>query len=223
MKLARILALLALAAVVAVPALAQGTAKKVRIGNNVYLEIDGKKRRVLVDAYVCLRQGQLEQLLTKKRTKEHEAVLAADLDARHLHAALIAAGAEPGHPVKFRPKYLSPTGTPIKITLEYMDQGKTVRVPARDWIRNIKTKKPLDTDWVFAGSVLIPNPDSPKKTPFYAANEGDVICIANFDTALLDVPFSSSKENDALGFQAWTERIPPEGTPVTVILEPQKK
>jgi hypothetical protein len=220
MKRARLLSILALAAVVAATSFAQGTAKKVRVGNDVYLEIDGAKRRVIVDAYVCLRQGQLEQLLTRKRTKEHEAILAADIDARHLHAALIAAGAQPGSPVKFRPKFQPPTGTPIKVTLEYQDKGKTVRVPAREWIRGIKTQKDLDTDWVFAGSVLIPNPDDPKKTPFYAANEGDVICIANFDTALLDVPFSSSKDNDALGYEAHTDRIPPVGTPVTVVLEP---
>src|SRR5690348_4635522 len=117
MKRARLLSLLTLAAVVAATSLAPATAQKVRVGNNVYLEIDGPRRRVLVDAYVCLRQGQLEQLLTRKRTKEHEAILAADIDARHLHAALIAAGAQPGSPVKFRPKFQPPTGTPIKITL----------------------------------------------------------------------------------------------------------
>src|SRR5436305_142938 len=66
----------------------EGGKKKVRIGDNVYLEIDGKRRRVLVDAYVCLRQGQLEQLVTRKRTKEHEAILAADVDARNIHLAL---------------------------------------------------------------------------------------------------------------------------------------
>ena len=40
------------------------------------------KRRVLVNAEVCLREGQLELFLCRKQTKEHEAILAADVDAR---------------------------------------------------------------------------------------------------------------------------------------------
>src|SRR5262249_23072649 len=72
---------------------------------NVSLEISGpkgEKRRVIINAYVCLRQGQLEQLLTRKRTKEHEAILAADVDARDIHAMLLGAGATPGSTVKFK-------------------------------------------------------------------------------------------------------------------------
>lgn len=219
------LALCVLAGLVAslvLSAQAQDSVKKIEIGKNVFLEIDGKQKRVVVDAYVCLRQGMLEQLLTRKRTKEHEAILAVDTDVRNIHLALVAAGAEPGSPVKFRPKFTAPRGTTIKITLEYKDRktDKVMRVPAQQWIRSIKTKKDLDTDWVFAGSVLIPDPFDGKKPPYYGANDGDVICISNFDTALLDVPFNSSKENDELAFEAHTDRIPPLETPVRIILEP---
>src|SRR4029077_14227113 len=100
---------------------------------------------------------------------------------------------------------------------------KNVRVPAQDWIRNVKTKKILDSDWVFAGSVLFEDPTEPKKKPFYAANDGDVICISNFDSAMLDLPINSSKDNDDLMFEAYTERIPALETPVLVILEPVLK
>lgn len=202
------------------PVLGQGETKKVKISKNITLEVQGGKRRVLVNAYVCLRKGQLEQLLTRKRTKEHEAVLAAEIDARDLHAALTLAGAVPGSPVLFRPKFTPPRGTPIKITLEYMDKGQMVRVPAQQWVRSIKTKKNLASDWVFGGSMLFPDPMDKTKPPFYAANDGDVICLANFETAMLDVPFSSTKENADLAFEAHTERIPALETPVTVILEP---
>jgi hypothetical protein len=210
----------ALLAALTLAADAQDAPKQVKIANNVYLEIDGKHKRVLVDAQVCLRQGMLEQLLTRKRTKEHEAILAVDTDARNIHTALVLAGAEAGSPVKFRPKFAAPTGTPIKITLEYKDKGKTIRVPAQEWVRNINTKKDLDVDWVFAGSELIPDPFDKKKPPYYAANDGDIIVISNFTTALLDVPFNSSKDNDELAFVAHTERIPPLETPVRLILEP---
>jgi hypothetical protein len=195
--------------------------KKVEVGKNVFLEIQGDKRRVVVNAYVCLRQGLLEQLLTRKRTKEHEAVLAADVDARQIHAALEIAGAEPGKPVQYRPKFIPPSGTTIKITLEYQDRkGNTVRVPAQQWVRHIKTKKDLEHDWVFGGSSLFQDPMDKKKAPYYLANDGDVICLANFDMAMLDLPVDSSKDNDALLFEAHTERIPPLETPVRVVLEP---
>lgn len=195
-------------------------AKKAEVKKNIFLETQGDKRRVLVNAVVCNRQTILEQLLTKKGGKEHEAILAADIDARDLHTVLLLAGAEAGSTVVNRPKFMPPTGTTIKIFLEYEKGGKKVRVRAQEWIRNIKTKKELHTDWVFAGSHLIPDPFDKNKKPLYAANFGDVICISNFDSALLDVPFDSPKDNDDLAFEAHTERVPAEKTAVLVILEP---
>jgi hypothetical protein len=193
----------------------------VKIGNNVHLQIDGDKRRVLVNAVVCLRMGMLEQLLCRMGTKEHESILAADIDARNVHTALLAAGAEAGSPVKFQPKYTPAHGTVIKVYLQYEDKGNTIKVPAQQWVRNIKTRKELAHEWVFAGSILFKNDKfDPDSQPFYAANSGDVICVANFDSAMLDLPILSSQDNDDLDFEAFTERIPPEGTNVVIILEP---
>ena len=195
--------------------------KKVPVGKNIVLEIEGDKRRIRIESEVCLREGMLEQLMTRKRTKEHEAILAADIDARELHVALTLAGAEAGKTVQFRPKLAPPTGTTVKIFLEYKDKNdKVVRVPAQQWIRNVKTKKDFHTDWVFAGSVFIPDPLDKKKKPFYGANDGDVITVVNFESACLDVPFLSTKDNADLDFQAHTDRIPALKTPVAVILEP---
>ncbi len=113
------------------------------------------------------------------------------------------------------------SGTTIKITLQYEKKpGETVTVDAKDWVRNLRTGKPLDKDWVFAGSQLFKDPDDPKSPPYYMANGGDVICVSNFMDAMLDLPINSPKENSELAFEAWTERIPPLNTKVTVILEP---
>ena len=46
------------------------------------------------------------------------------------------------------------SGSTIKVTLQYEDKGKTVTVSAKEWIRNFKTMKPLDYDWVFGGTAL---------------------------------------------------------------------
>ncbi len=198
-------------------------AKKVPVGKNVFLEIQGDRRRVVLQTSVCLRQGQLEQFLTRQRTKEHEAILAVDTDASIIHAALVAAGAEPGKPVQFRPTYKPASGTTIKIHLRYEQNGKSIEVPAQKWVRDSKTKKDLDQDWVFGGSFLMRDQLEPDKKPYYAANDGDVICVSNFETAMLDLPIESSKNNDDLSYEANTERIPPLETPVLVILEPVAK
>jgi hypothetical protein len=194
---------------------------KVKVAPNVYLLIgpNGKKA-VMLEAMVCLRKGLLEHLMCRRHTKEHEAILTAEVDARDVHKTLLAIGAKEGKPVQFQPRFAPPSGSTIKITLEYQEKGKTVRVPAQKWIRNVKTKKDLDVDWVFAGSRLYPNPFDETKPPIYGANEGDVICVSNFPTAMLDLPINSSKDNDDLTFEAHTERIPALETRVWVILEP---
>jgi hypothetical protein len=196
--------------------------RKVELARNIFLEVEGKKgekRRVVVSASVCLQRGALELLMTRKDTKEHEAVLSADIDARELHKALLLAKARPGSPVKYDPKYQPATGQRIKITVVYEVKGKRHTHPAQEWVLESATKKTLKVDWVFAGSKLVPNPLDPKK-PLFLANDGDLVCVSNFETALLDLPIKSSKANSELSFEANTPRIPPVGTKVSVVFEP---
>jgi hypothetical protein len=195
-------------------------ARRTELGKNVFLEVEGARRRVVVPATVCLREGPLEGLLTRAKTKEHEYLLAAELDARHLHLALIAAGAKPGSPVEFLPRYKPARGTAVGITLRYDKGGKKVSAPAREWVREARGKKPLGLDWVFAGSKFVPNREDKTKPPFYAANYGDLVCLCNLESALLDLPVKSPKKFDARLYEAHTERIPAKGTAVEVLLEP---
>ena len=196
-------------------------AKRTEIGKNIVLETQGDKRRVRVAAKVCFREGALELLMCRKNTKEHESVLHADIDARQLHLALLAAGAKAGSPVKYEPKYAPASGSTIKITLEYQKEGQTVLVPGQDWVRDAKTRKAMPHSWVFAGSVFYPNQDDPKQPPLYAANGGDIICVSNFPDAMLDLPVNSPQDDAERLYEAYTERIPPLGTTVYIILEPE--
>jgi hypothetical protein len=198
----------------------QEEVKKIQAGKNVHLEIKGKTRRVLVEAKVCLREGPLEQLLTRARTKEHEAILSAEVDGRDIHKALLVAGATAGSPVQFYPKFRPPQGSTIKVFVQWEDDKGQLRTePANKWILNERTMKDLDQDWVFAGSQLFPDPDK-VKPDYYLANDGDLICVANFPDALLDLPMKSSSQNAERSFVAHTKRIPPRDTKVVVILEP---
>ena len=121
-------------------------------------------------------------------TKEHEAILATDAQPRQIHAGLLLTGAEPGHPVRFEPKFEPPAGTPIAIELLWMTDGKLHRSDARNWFRATKARSP----WQRTGSspVAICSPIRVTKKMIYAADEGDLITVANFGSAILDLPLA---------------------------------
>lgn len=77
----------------------------------------------------------------------------------------------------------------------------------------------MDASWIFVGSQFYEDQSTGKRN--YAAEMGDVICVANFPSALIDVDVKSSASGeDNLLFEPYTERIPPEGTEVLVELVP---
>ncbi len=180
------------------------------------LWFDGKTKRLVLKARVVLREGVLEHLMCLKGTKEHEAILATDAAPRQIHAVLLLTGAQPGHPVRFAPKFEPPTGTPIAIELRWRQDGKIHHSDARQWVKDEKANKPLGIDWVFAGSVLYEDPVS--KKPRYAADEGDLFTVANFGSAILDLPIASSANDADRVFSANTNKIPPLGTEVFLLL-----
>ena len=180
----------------------------------------GDTRRVHLLGAVCLREGPLEVLVCKLGTKEHESILHVDADGREVHFALVAAGAVAGSPVKFVPEYVPASGTKIKVTLTYREKGKVKTVPAGEWIKDRKTNKDMAHDWVFAGSRFFKDPDRPDAQPYYMANNGELISLANFPDSMLDLPVKSPKDIADLIFEINTPRVPPMRTPVLVTLEP---
>jgi hypothetical protein len=184
--------------------------------------IDKKEKAVLVDGQICLREGMLEMFACTRNTKEHEAIVSADTKAYLVHAGLLALGAEVGHPVQFQPEFKPPEGTEIDVLVRWKDEhGKEQTARAQDWIKDLKTKNEMEYPFVFAGSGFWTDPDNGKK--FYQAEGGDFVCVSNFGTAMLDIPVKSSQSNDELEFEAFTERIPPLGTPVRLVFKPKLK
>lgn len=213
----------------AIPTKSAESSKKVLLGRSVWFETEGDRRRVLVESTVCLREGGLECLLCRSRTKEHESILATDADAEVIHAALLAAGAQPGAPVQYVEKQgevviLPPTGSHMRISLRYENASKTVTVPAQQWILNAKTNKDLADEWVFAGSRLLPSLENENQKPIYAAtSDGSYICVYNMPYAMLDLPVNNpNKDPEIRELQPQTDRIPPLGTKVILIIEPKR-
>lgn len=182
--------------------------------------IDPTHKRIVVDGTVCLREGLLEMLACPRGTKEHEAILAADTKAYAVHAGLLAVGATAGKPVQYQPKYSPATGSQVEIELIWTDRdGKVHRDRAQDWIRDVRTGRSLEHPWVFGGSGFWQDELTGERV--YLAESGDFVCVSNFPTAMLDLPVESSQSNEALLYEAFTERIPPLGTRVRMVLTPK--
>ncbi len=187
-----------------------------QLGESLWFDRAGK--RIVLRARVSIRDGGLEHLLCRKGTKEHEAILATPAQPKLIHAGLLALGAEPGRTVRYKPEFSPPSGTPIAIELEWLENGTEKHANARDWVRDEKTGKTLSIDWVFAGSELVKNLQTGEL--FYAADDGDVITVSNFPSSMLDLPFASSASDTERMFIANADKIPPRDTWVTVSLKP---
>jgi hypothetical protein len=184
--------------------------------------IDKENKRVVMVGEVCLREGQMEMFACLKNTKEHEAIVAVPTEAFVVHAALLAVGAEPGNPARFLPTYQPARGTEVEVHVYWSDaDGKRHDMPAESWLRNLRTGKNLDQPWVFGGSGFWVDPTTGERR--YQAEDGDFICVSNFTSAMLDLPIESSQMNNALLFEAFSERIPPKGTKVCLVLTPHLK
>lgn len=182
---------------------------------------DKEHKSVIVVGEVCQRKMPLELFACLRGSKEHESIVSVPTKAFVIHAGLLAAGAEPGNPVRFYPEYVPARGPEIEVTVLWRDEkGVVQRARAQEWIRDMRTKKAMQHPWVFGGSQFLKDEQTGQQ--FYRADgEGDLICVSNFPSAVLDVPVRSSDANTELMFECFTERIPPIGTPVTLILTPK--
>lgn len=183
------------------------------------LWVDTEKKRVIVDGYVTLDAGPLEMFACPVGTKEHESIVAVLSPAKGVHAGLLAVGTVQGTPVSFVPEYRPATGQRVAIWLLWRDtDGAIQKARAQEWIQVTGEEKTLDLDWVFAGSSFWTDPESGEQ--FYQADSGDLVCVSNFSTAMLDIPVESSGSNAALVYQAFSDKIPPRGTPVRLVFSP---
>jgi hypothetical protein len=99
-----------------------------------------------------------------------------------------------------------------------LSKDETFRAAVRK-IHDESQIRPMTEHWVFAGSSFFV--DDKTGDRLYEAEGGDVVCVANFTTAMLDVASeSSSRGEESLVFEAWEDRIPPVGTEVSIELIP---
>ena len=77
----------------------------------------------------------------------------------------------------------------------------------------------MQAHWVFAGSGFVVDMKTRKKV--YLAENGNLVCVANFPSATLDIAQVSSDKGSSLLYEAFIERIPPVNTEVLIELIPK--
>ena len=181
--------------------------------------LDGKRKRVVFVGETCQAGYGLEFLVTFP-DRGYESVLVATVKPSVVHAALIALGAQPGRPATFQPRFAPASGMEIEILLAWKGTDGTRRESrAQEWIRDTKTKLPPTMNWVFGGSGFWVDDTTGKR--HYQAEGGDFIAVANVPIATLDLPMRSATALESRVFEANPDRLPPKGTPVTIILTPK--
>ena len=206
----------------------------VRLHPNQNIWFDKKNKTAVLHGAVGLNRGALELFactgrVTRDRSfkdrifadgpKAHESVLVFDIIPHLMHAALLAAGAQPGKPAVFSPEFIPPSGTPIEVIVRWKDaQGKVQQTTAGEWVLDEQTKETMKTPFVFTGSMFMVNREG--RRMYMGDADGELICVSNFASAVMDVPIESSGDNDSRLFIANEAKIPPCGTPVTMILKP---
>ncbi len=180
------------------------------------VRIDWQKRLVELDAEVVLRQGPLELLACSPQTREHESILRVHAKPLHVYQAMGLIGLTPGSPMKFderSKRWRRPTGDSLMLSVRCSAKGATSVVPIERWLRDAEHKKsPRHIEWIFAGSRTLEN------GKFGADLDGTVVCVVDFDTALIAVSDLHTADNEALWLEANTEAIPPVGTRCTLLI-----
>ena len=183
------------------------------------LWVDLKQKRVYADGYVTMREGPLEMFACPIGSKEHESIIATLAQPSEVHAALLAIGTRSGTPVQFLPEFVPATGQRVRVWICYLDKdGNFKAADAKTWVQKTQTKKTLEIDWVFSGSGFWKDPNDGRE--YYRADGGDMICVSNFSTAMMDLPIASSAEANSLQFSPNTEAIPERGTAIRMVLTP---
>jgi hypothetical protein len=219
----RNLILLSLLLLSALPALAGDT-----------ITVDKEKNRVIIDATVAARKmTYLTEIYPievvaawgpeKKGEKAHETVVNIEAKPSDVHKALESLGIKAGKPAAG--EVAENSGAELKIFLEVPSTtgGDPRLVPIEKTLLDKKTgKNPGTIKWVFTGSAMTKlDPEKPEET--YAADvSGTLIAVFPVTDRCVIQSALSMKDEPLLKMETDKKILPPEGTPLKLIIEAVK-
>lgn len=180
------------------------------------ITIDWDEPALRVEAKVVLREGPLELFACSPQTREHESIIAVAARPLHIFQAMGLIGLESGSPPSYKEEseqWSRAHGEPLELRVEWRNGGKVLSARPGEWMIEKKSgKPPEDLAWVFSGSVVR------EKDHFAADSDGTVVCVVDFDSALISIPTRHSADDAELWLSANTQVIPPVGTACTLII-----
>lgn len=208
------------------------------------VRVDRTRRQVIVDGTVVLTQGFLEQLACTPSTRVHESLIAVDAAPREVHAALLLAGLEPGEPGRWQEvadgtgawkvDRVRPTGPRVEVCVRWRaPDGDAREVEILEWVRRVEPSGDPSAPasggggasppghFVFAGSRIRQNTPSMGAGEHYVADmTGSVVGLVTFGDEVIayDEVISDRVEVDPAAWVAWSERMPPEGTRIELLI-----
>jgi hypothetical protein len=186
------------------------------------VHVDTARAQVDIRATVACRRGFLEQVCCGRGTREYESLLVTDAPASVIQAALIAAGLRPGAPGVWHAaadgtvERREPTGDPVEVRIHWMEGGVAAEVAVSEWLDDARpTRQP--PSFVFAGSRFVSGPQGER---FAADLSGSVLGLVTFGDEVVALREVEPDKVDVAParWRARSSAIPPEGTPVTLVL-----
>lgn len=214
----------------ATPAVGPAKLSVVKLDENRFqlgeVVLNKRTREVRFPAKVNMNEGLIEYIVVLPKGKLHEALIETNTSPTHLNLALTLLRYAPS-------KELFPTvneqglpfGLPplvpeavknsarINIEAEWTDkENKTHRVPINGWLKNPNTEAVLNPGpWLYTASDFSEGQYIPEIT-------GDILAIMVDPYAVINYPGSDNP--DQAGWHAFTENIPPIGTPISIVITP---
>lgn len=207
------------------------------------LTLDLEHKTLAVPTRVCIREDLLEYVLVADFGAAHESLLATDVSATLVNAALVTLGVQPGENVEWVEKDPPPTpeevrdgapawdvvppkGDELLMYCAWKEDGEVYFFRLEDLITNLRTGRSMRRHgWVYLGSRLVrPEPDEPREV-LAADLEGNLINLSFFRAG--NTLLTAALE-DCVHQTIWLPNaalVPPRGTPVTLLFsrEPLKR
>lgn len=190
-----------------------------RIGR---VRFDTRARTVSLPAEVHMRRGMIEYALTTEKGKAHEAMLTTKASPRDVHLACLLLGMTGSPPAGAAGEAMKlQRAQSVDISVSWETNGP---------VRTLPLASLLELAACAPGGTISPMPANPwhytgsrfcGPAIFAAEAEGSLISLIRDDSALVNNP-GPSRDDDTI-HQPNSSALPPQGTPVTVILQAPPK
>ncbi len=196
-----------------------------------HVRVDREAGVVDVDVYVSPKRAEgiewLELIVCTPGTREHESLVVSLANPRHIHAAVLLLGLEPGTPLRVErveDEWVlhPPTGPEVDLffvlPVEEGEGAQQQEVPVSQWVRERETGEALPSHrFLFAGSEVI---ERDGQSYFMAEVNGTIASLVQFGDELFTQSSELTNMDGSEPFDAWVERMPAARTELVLRIRP---